>query len=78
VAVHVLGRPTCVLLDVQKAGTRSRYYRRTRPDGTQIDDVEASLDVLENVSGPVLAELAAGAELTPEHKGIITKFIERS
>ena len=75
VAVHVLGRPTCVLLDVQKAGTRSRYYRRTRPDGTQIDDVEASLDVLENVSGPVLAELAAGAELTPEHKGIITQFI---
>jgi hypothetical protein len=61
VAVHVPGRRDCVQLDVENAGTRSRYYRRARLDGTEIDDVEATLEVLEGMAGPVLADMACGA-----------------
>jgi hypothetical protein len=75
VAVHVPGRHDCVRLHVQNAGTRSRFYRRTRPDGTPIDDVEASLDVLEGVAGPVLKEVAGGAPLSVERKGVLTQFL---
>ena len=47
VMVHVPGRSDCVRLKVEDAGTRSKAYRRIRPDGTEIDDVEASLSSLE-------------------------------
>lgn len=75
VAVHVPGRSDCVRLHVQNAGTRSRFYRRTRPDGTPIDDIEASLDVLEGVAGPVLRAVADGAPLTENRKGVLAQFL---
>ena len=74
VAVHVPGRAAHVELHVTQAGTRSRFYRRVRPDGTEIDDVEAMLGVLEDV-GPVLVEMANGARLTEERKGVLCQFL---
>ncbi len=64
VLVHVPGKSSCVRLKVEDAGTRSKAYRRVRPDGTEIDDVEASLSSLERHAGPVLRELAAGDPIT--------------
>lgn len=75
VAVHVPDRDECVRLHIENAGTRSRFYRRTRPDGTEIDDTEASLDVLESVTGPALKEIAGGAPLTVDRKGVLTQFV---
>jgi Protein of unknown function (DUF4238) len=54
VAVHVPGRADCVQLHIENAGTRSRFYRRTRPDGTEIDDIEAMLSEVESIAAPVL------------------------
>jgi len=64
VAVHVPGRTACVTLHVENAGTRSRFYRRARRDGSQIDDIEASPASLEAVAGPVLRDVVTGAPLT--------------
>lgn len=75
VAVQVPGREDCVTLKVENAGTRSRAYRRTRPDGTEIDDVEASLAGMEDIAGPVLAEVVAGAAIDLQAKAIIAQFV---
>jgi len=75
VAVHVPGREDCVTLKVENAGTRSRAYRRTRLDGTEIDDVEASLAGMEDVAGPVLAAVAAGGTITEQPKGKLAQFV---
>lgn len=40
-------------------GTRSRYYRRARPDGQPIDDIEASRAYVENKASAPLAQLIA-------------------
>lgn len=75
VAVHVPGRTDCVKLNVANAGTRSRFYRRKRSDGTEIDDFEAMLAELENVAGPVLRDIAGDAPLTPDRKGVLAQFL---
>lgn len=74
VAVHVPPRSDHVVMHVKDAGTRSRYYRRTRPDGTQIDDTEASLSVLEDKAIPVLKEVVDGATLTWERKAALAQL----
>jgi hypothetical protein len=74
VAVHVDGAKQPVLMPTNKAGTRSRYYRRIRPNGEAIDDIEASLSVLEDKAKPALADLRAGAALTHETKGGLAQF----
>lgn len=75
VAVHVPGRTDCVTLKVENAGTRSRAYRRTRPDGSEVDDVEASVAEMETLAGPALAEVATGDPITDEAKGRLSQFI---
>jgi hypothetical protein len=74
VAVHVPGRADCVTLNVANAGTRRQFYRRTRRDGSQMDDIEAMLSSLEDVAGPVLKDIVAGTPLTLEHKGVLAQF----
>jgi len=39
---------------VKKVATRRRFYRRTRRDGSHIDDVEWTLSEVENASAPLL------------------------
>jgi hypothetical protein len=75
VAVHIDGSPQCVAMSTKTAGTRPRFYRRVRPDGEEIDDVEASLAYVEDKSTQPLRELIAGDPLTVEHKGILAQFL---
>jgi hypothetical protein len=75
VAVHVDGNPKCVPMSTKTAGTRPRYYRRVRPDGEAIDDVEASLAFVEDKATQPLRELIAGEPLTAERKGTLAQFI---
>lgn len=75
VAVHMDGNPDCVLTSTKTAGTRARYYRRARPDGELIDDVEASLSVIEDKAAEPLRDLIAGEPITVQRKGILAQFI---
>jgi hypothetical protein len=74
VAVHFVDRDTCEIRNVKTAGTRRAYYRRTRPDGSEIDDIEASLSVLEGGMRPVFDEIRAGESLTLERKSVLAQF----
>lgn len=73
VAVHVPGG-RCLNLKVEKVGTRRRAYRRTRPDGSEIDDIEASLGVLEARVSPVLRSVAGGEPIDDEAKAGLAQF----
>jgi Protein of unknown function (DUF4238) len=75
VAVHADDSPDCVTMSTRTAGTRPRYYRRVRPDGQEIDDVEASLAYVEDKAAQPLRELIAGEPLTAERKGVVAQFI---
>jgi hypothetical protein len=74
VAVHPVRRSGCFLQAPENAGTRSRFYRRRRPDGSEIDDVEASLSAIEDVAGPVLASVAGGTSIDEDVKGVLAQF----
>jgi hypothetical protein len=74
VAVHAQGEP-CRERSTKRVGTRGPYYRRWRPSGTQIDDIEKSLSVIEDKAALPLRELIAGRELEPERKGIVAQFL---
>jgi hypothetical protein len=75
VAVHVPGRADCVPLRIQNAGTRSRFYRRQRPDGTEIDDVEAMLAEVERIAAPVLRQVATNETFTAHHRDVLTQLL---
>lgn len=75
VAVHVDGGSECVVMPTRNAGTRSRYYRRTRRDGQPIDDIEASLAVVEDRASAPLAQLIAGESMTVERKGTVAQLL---
>jgi Protein of unknown function (DUF4238) len=74
-AVHVDGGSDCRSSHIRDAATRSRFYQRTRRDGTAIDDTEASLAVMESTVRPVLADLLRDAPLTAERKGVLAQFL---
>jgi hypothetical protein len=74
VAVHIAGRSKCRLVTTKKAGTRDAYYRRARPTGESIDDVEASLASVEDKAAPILQATVHGGPLTLEVKGALAQF----
>jgi len=74
VALHRTDQPGCELRSVRTVGTRGPFYRRQRPDGTDIDDIEASLALLEEKVKPVFDEILAGAPLTLERKSVLAQF----
>lgn len=74
VIVHVRGREAPVVMSIDDAGTRSRFYRRVRPNGEKIDDIEASLAEVEAKSRAPLAELIGGAPVNIERKGALSQF----
>lgn len=67
-AVHILGRPKDLLRSIDKVGTRHRYYRRTRPDGTPVDDIEWTLAQTEARAAPILREIRERWPLSGEDK----------
>lgn len=75
VAVHIDGASECVTMRVGDAGTRRRFYRRNRPDGSSIDDIEASLAVLEDKVQPALGALQSGGPLDNERKVALVQFV---
>jgi hypothetical protein len=75
VAVHIDGAFDCVLMSTRDAGTRRRFYRRQRPSGQDIDDIEASLAHVESKAKAPMEEVIAGAPLDHDRKGALAQFI---
>jgi hypothetical protein len=59
---------------VDDAAVRKTFYRRYRPDGTPIDDVEWSLSQLEDVVGPMLPHVQQAWPYATEEKGKLAEF----
>ena len=62
---------TLKVISIDHAAVWKRFYRRTRPDGTPIDDVEHSLSLLENRAGPLLRNLEERWPLDFEGKRVL-------
>lgn len=57
VTLYVDGKAVPHPTSIDDAAVRKTFYRRYRPDGTPIDDVEWSLSQLEDVIAPMLPEV---------------------
>jgi hypothetical protein len=73
ITLHVDHKPG-VLAAIQNTATRGPFYRRIRPDGSEIDDVEASLSYIEGAVSPVFDDLLAAAPMTRERKQVLAQF----
>ncbi|MBA3371064.1 MAG: DUF4238 domain-containing protein, partial [Thermoleophilaceae bacterium] len=62
------------VISTRDAAVRKRFYRRTRPDGTPIDDVEHSLGLIEDRAAPILREIEQRWPLSFEDKHILGEF----
>jgi Protein of unknown function (DUF4238) len=59
---------------IDDAAVRRTFYRRYRPDGSPIDDVEWSLSQLEDVIGPMLPEVREAWPYETAEKGKLAEF----
>jgi hypothetical protein len=75
VAVHRVGHEGCRLWSTRRAGARPSFYRRTRPQGTEIDDFEATLGGVEDRATRPLREVIAGEALSFERKGALAQLL---
>lgn len=75
VTVHIDGNPHCVTMPIRRAGTRSRYYQRTRPSGEKVDDIEASLAYVEDKVTAPLTDLIQAEPITFERKGAVAQLL---
>ena len=66
--LHVDSKPS-VPARVQNTATRGPFYRRTRPDGSEIDDIEASLSYIEAAVSPVRACPGDPGQVAPSRCG---------
>jgi hypothetical protein len=74
VAVHSIETEGCALKTTRRVATRGPFYRRWRPGGDQIDDVEKSLNYIETKATRPLRALIEGQPLDAERKGIVAQF----
>lgn len=54
IGMRLVGDPTSKVISIDDAAVRKQFYRRTRPDGTPIDDIEWSLSHIESDAAPLL------------------------
>ncbi len=75
IGMRLVGEPgTEKVVSTRDAAVRKRFYRRTRPDGTPIDDVEHSLGLIERRAAPILREIEQRWPLGFEDKRILGEF----
>jgi hypothetical protein len=74
VAVHVDGAKPCRKRSTKSVATRGPYYRRKRPEGEHIDDMEKSLSIIEDKAAMPLRTLIDGGAIDAETKGIVAQL----
>jgi Protein of unknown function (DUF4238) len=68
-------KPPVGPISIDNAAVRKRYYRRYRPDGTPIDDIESSLSQLEGALAPVIGDMRGKwPPSSAEEKGALAEF----
>lgn len=72
---HSNGGEGCKARSTKRVGTRGAYYRRTRPGGETIDDIEDSLRRIEDKASEPLRSLIGGSKLEEETKGILAQLL---
>jgi hypothetical protein len=68
VGVHLVQENGKLVQPVENVGTRRYFYRRKRPDGTEIDDIEWSLAQLEGIATPALRDFEKRWPLDDDYK----------
>jgi hypothetical protein len=71
IGARLLGSSVSKTIGLDDAAIRKRFYRRRRPDGAEIDDVEWMLSTNEKRTAPVLRELRERWPLQIEDKGTL-------
>ena len=74
IAMHRLGDGKVELRNIKSVGIQKRYYRRTRPTGEKIDDVEWSLGQGEDAAAPLLRDLDRRWPLDLPAKAALAQF----
>jgi hypothetical protein len=74
IAIHLTHSEERRTVSIDDAAVRRRFYRRTRPDGTPIDDVEHSLAQLEAAVAPILQNLEDRWPLGRAEKVAVAEF----
>ena len=74
IGVRLVPERRTFLLPVQNVGTRRRFYRRRRPDGPEIDDVEWSLGEGEKAAAPILRSIDEKWPLRRDDKAAVAEI----
>ena len=74
IEVHTVGKAGSLTRPIKKVAVRPYFYRRERPDGTPIDDVEWSLSHSEDKAAPLLRRLADRWPLPTSDKAVLAEF----
>jgi Protein of unknown function (DUF4238) len=75
IMLSVDDKPSVGPISIDNTAVRKRYYRRYRPDGSPIDDVEWSLSQLEGALAPVIGDLQSNwPPASAEEKGALAEF----
>jgi Protein of unknown function (DUF4238) len=75
IAMRLIGESTSKTIGVRDAGVRRDFYRRTRPSGEAIYDIEWSLSQAEATAAPVLKSLPSAWPLPLQTKAIVAQFV---
>ena len=75
ITVHLVDENRAVTASTRDVAIRNQFYRRKRPDGTTIDDVEWSLAQLEDAVAPVLKSVRMLWPLELETKARLAELI---
>jgi hypothetical protein len=59
---------------VDNVGTRRHFYRRTRPDGSEIDDIEWTLSDIESKAAPLLRSAEDAWPFSREDKLVLARL----
>jgi Protein of unknown function (DUF4238) len=74
IATHLKGDPELRIRRISKVGTRRRFYRRHRPDGTPIDDIEWALGRGEDAATPILRTFDERWPLVEQDRGAVAEL----
>jgi uncharacterized protein DUF4238 len=75
IGMRLVGETTTrKVISIDDAAVRKQFYRRTRPDGTPIDDIEWSLSHIESAAAPLLQNLGDRWPLSFEAKAILAEL----
>jgi hypothetical protein len=74
IGVRFVGTSTSKTIGLDSAAVRKRFYRRTRSDGSPIDDVEWSLSTNETAAAPLLSALREQWPLDLQAKSVLAGF----